>query len=175
MKFYDSSNAANYPHGQAACFYGDGRFAVTGAEVAAIGPPEHRMITVTGDGNRCSIIDGKPDNPLTPAQVRGFVRERKGRQQDAIIYCPRSWVAEYQAVLADFGHGDLGGYGGLYWWISTLDGVQWTPQTLAANLAAEWDATVDPSRIWAVQNNQLPEIGPGALVDQSELFLAWRP
>lgn len=175
MKAYDASNIRNYPHGQPALFYGDGRYAVTSSDVIAIAPPERRFITVTGNGHTCSVLDGRPDNPLSPAQVRGFVRDRRGAKEDAIIYCPRSWVAEYQAILADFGHGDLGAYSGLYWLIATLDGINWTPEGLAANIAANYDATLDPARIWGNQNNQLPAIGPGALVDVSQIFLAWRP
>jgi hypothetical protein len=175
MKFYDATDPRNYPHGQPACFYGDGRWAVTATDVIAIAPPERRFITVTGNGRTCSILDGRPDNPLTAAQVRGFVRDRRGAQEDAIIYCPRSWVAEYQRILFDDGHGQLGAYGRLWWWIATLDGIDWTPENLAADIAANWDATIQPGRIWAVQNNQLPAIGPGALVDQSQLFLPWHP
>jgi hypothetical protein len=29
--------------------------------------------------------------------------------------------------------------------------------------------------MWAVQNNQIPALGPAAVADQSDLFLAWRP
>lgn len=175
MKCYDSSNPVHYPHGQNALFYGDGRFAVTASDVIAIAPPERRFITVTGNGATCSVLDGRPDNPLSAPQVRAFVRDRRGAKEDAIIYCPRSWVAEYQRILADSGHGDLGAYGGLYWLISTLDGIDWTPESLAADIAANWDAELDPGRIWGNQNDQLPAIGAGALVDVTQVFLAWRP
>jgi hypothetical protein len=140
-----------------------------------VGAPETRIITVTGNGAIASIIDGLPDNQISAAGVRAFVRTRRAAAEDAIIYTPRSWVAEYQSVLADFGHGDLGEYERLYWWIATLDGFPWTPGKLAADLAANWGATMDPARMWAVQNNQIPALGPAAVADQSDLFLAWRP
>lgn len=174
-KFYDAADVRNYPHGQPACFYGDGRNAVTASDIVAIGPPEHRLITTQANPRRCSILDGRPDFALTPAQVRGFVRGRKGRNQDAILYSDREMVVEYQRILLDDDHGDLASYERLYWWIATLDGIDWTPRDLAADLAANYHATLDPGRIWGNQNNQLPELGAGALVDQSELFLAWRP
>lgn len=175
MKFYDSADIRHYPHGQAAAFYGDGRFAVTASDIASVGAPEHRLITVTGNGRKCSIIDGRPDNNLSDATVRGFVRERRGLDAAAIIYCPRSFVAEYQRALFNHAAGQLPAYRGLFWWIATLDGHSWTPPELAADIAAHWDAMVEPDRIWGNQNNQIPEIGPGALADESQLFLPWRP
>lgn len=173
--FYDAAYWQNLPHGKLACFYADGIFAATAADVAKISPPDLRWITVTGNGRIASIIDGKPDNPLSPAQVRGFVRDRRAASQDAIIYCPRSWVGEYQQVLYDFGNGSLGEYDRLFWWIATLDGYPWTPAELAADIAAHWDAEIDPSRIWANQNNQIPQLGPSATADESQLFLSWQP
>jgi hypothetical protein len=173
--FYDSINPRDYPRGQRACFYADGLYRVTGADIAAVNPPDYRLITVTGNGRTCSIVDGRPDNNISPAHVRAFVRERRGNSQDAIIYCPRSWVIEYQQVLFDFHHGDLLSYEGLFWWIATLDGKPWTAAELSADLAENFDAELHPDRIWAVQWNQLPELGPNAKVDQSALFLPWRP
>lgn len=174
MLCYDATDVRNYPHGQPALFYGDGRYAVTASDVIAIAPPERRFITVTGNGLTCSVLDGRPDNPLSAAQVRGFVRDRRGAQEDALIYCPRSWVREYQLILDDDEHGQLGAYTGLYWLIATLDGIDWTPQGLAANIAANYGATIDAERIWGNQNNQLPAIGAGALVDVTNVFLPWR-
>ena len=173
--FYDAADWRNLPAGQLACLYGDGRYAVTAAELRAVDPPQFRMITVEGDGRTCSIIDGKPDNSLSNATVRAFVRERRGLGMTAIIYCPRSWVAEYRRILYDSGHGTLLDYPRLYWWIATLDGKPWTAAELSADIQANYDATLPPERIWAVQNTQIPKVGPGALADQSTLFLPWRP
>jgi hypothetical protein len=176
--FYDAADWRHLPRGEDACFYGDGRFAVTAHEIDLIDPPQYRMITVTGNGHSCSIIDGRPDNNLTDPAVRGFVRERRGLRPsgaDAIIYCPRSYVREYQRALADNGHGTLLEYCRLFWWISTLDGRNWTADELTADLAANYDAAISTDRIWAVQNDQIPQIGPGALADKSKLFLPWRP
>jgi hypothetical protein len=174
-KFYDAIDVRHYPHGQPAAFYGDGRFAATGSDIASVGAPEYRLITVTGNGRLCSIIDGRPDNNINDTAVRGFVRERRAMHAAAIIYTPRSFVVEYQRALFDLGRGDLDSYGGLFWWIATLDGHDWTAQELAQDISDHWDAMVPADRIWAVQNNQLPEIGPGALADESTLFLPWRP
>jgi hypothetical protein len=176
--FYDAADWRHLPRGEDACFYGDGRFAVTAHEIDLIDPPQYRMITVTGNGHSCSIIDGRPDNNLSDATVRAFVRERRGLYTggaDAIIYCPRSWVREYQRALSDGGAGDLLTYPRLFWWIATLDGHPWTAAELADDITDNFGAPILASRIWAVQNNQIPQLGPGALADQSELFLNWRP
>lgn len=174
-KFYDAADFVNLPHNKPACFYADGIYRATIADINQIDPPLFRWITVTGNGRIASIIDGRPDNPLTPAQVRGFVRERKGANQDAIIYCPRAWVAEYLQVLVDDNHGDLVDYERLFWWIATLDGHDWTPAELAADIAANYHAQIREDRIWANQNNQIPALGADAKADESQLFLGWRP
>lgn len=174
--FYDAVTLANYPHGQPGCFYGDGDFATTpGAVGAIVNPPEARWITVTGNPEVGSIVDGRPDNFLSPGRMRAFVRGRRAINTDAIIYAPRAWVAEWLSVLNDFGHGELGKYGKLFWWIPTLDGRQWTAEELAADLADNWQADVPADRIWGNQWNQLPQLGPGAGTDVSSLFLPWRP
>lgn len=176
VQFYDSTSLANYPRHQPGCFYADGEFATSPAQVSAIvDPPEARWITVTGDGNAGSIVDGQPDNFLSPGRMRAFVRARRAHNVDAIIYAPRAFVAEWLSVLNDFGHGSLGKYGGLYWWIPTLDGRQWTAAELSADLAENWEADVPADRIWGNQWNQFPELGPAAKVDVSSLFLPWRP
>lgn len=177
MKFYDAANWARLPVGESCCFYGDGRYMVPSMPqaLAMIRPPEYRVITVTGNAKIASIVDGLPDNEITPAGVRAFVRARRGTAEDAIIYTPRSWLREYQVVLDDDGHGSLLDYSRLYWWIATLDGKDWTADELASDLRLNWEADITADRIWAVQNNQVPAIGPGATADQSELFLPWRP
>lgn len=165
-EFYDGAEWRNIPHGSAAALYGDGDFEVPADAPQQLALKRHRYITVTGNGSTCSIIDGRPDNNLSPATVRGFVRERRGNGWDAIIYTPRSWAAEYLSILRDFGHGTLGQYGKLLWWISTLDGKPWTAAGLAAELKDNWDADIPADRIWACQNVG----GVTAKVDASRLF-----
>ena len=165
--FYDAAIWQNLRGVSSAVLYADGEFAVSSADQASLGLARARHITVTGNGHIASIIDGRPDNPLSPAQVRGFVRERRALSQHAIIYTPRSWAAEYLAWLNDDGHGRLGEYEHLLWWISTLDNVAWTVESLAAELANNWDAPIPESAIWACQNV------PGALRDGSVLFQSW--
>ena len=175
-EFYDAADWRNLPHGRPCAVYGDGLFAVTGTELASIGAPEHRVITVTGNGRIASILDGRPDNNLNDPTVRAFVRERVVTNQDAILYTPRAFVRGYQRALFDTGTSlRLYDYPKLYWWLATLDGRAWTAAELSADLAANWDALLPETRMWAVQYDQQPQLGPGAKVDVSRLFLDFRP
>lgn len=176
-KMYDAFNWRNLPRRRYLCVYGDGapESVPTVGDLGRLAPIDHRVITVTGDYRIASILDGRPDNNVTDAATRGFVRGRKADGYDAIMYADRSHVAEVQRALADSGAARLLEYPGLWWWIPTLDGRQWTPNELSEDLAANWGALVDPDRIWANQYDQLPHLGPGALVDLSNRFLAFRP
>lgn len=173
--FFDAAYPENLPRGRLVALYADGDFAVTKSQLDALQPAGVRWITVTGNGEIASILDAQPDNFLSPARIRGFVRTRRAANEDAIIYTPRSWVAEYLAILTDFGHGSLGQYAGLFWWIPTLDNTQWTAEELSADLAENWEAEIPPGRIFGNQWTQLPQLGIGAKVDVSSLFLPWRP
>jgi len=179
-QMFDAADWRNLPHGHYCAVYGDGHpggFNIpTAAEVASIGAPDHRVITVRGNGRIASIIDGRPDNNLDDPTVRAFVRERINLGASAIIYTPRAFVRGYQRALLDGGATQLlFDYRKLYWWIATLDGKEWTALELAQNLAAEWDALLPPERIWAVQWDQQPQLGPTARVDVSRVFMEFRP
>lgn len=177
---YDAADWRNLPHGRYCMVYGDGHpggFDIpTAAQVASIGAPDHRVITVRGNGRIASIIDGRPDNNLDDPTVRGFVRERIAMRASVIIYTPRAFVRGYQRALLDAGDTPrLYEYPRLYWWIATLDGHPWTATELAADLADHWDALLAPDRMWAVQYDQQPQLGPTARVDVSRLFMDFRP
>lgn len=180
VEAYDAADWRNLPHARYCMVYGDGHpggFDIpTAAEVASIGAPDHRVITVRGNGRIASIIDGRPDNNLDDPTVRAFVRERLTMGASAIVYTPRAFVRGYQRCLLDGGHTErLADYPRLYWWIATLDGKPWTALELSQDLAANWDALLPPDRIWAVQYDQQPQLGPSARVDVSRLFMAFRP
>lgn len=177
---YDAADWRNLPHGRYCMVYGDGHpggFDIpTPEQVASIGAPDHRVITVRGNGRIASIIDGKPDNNLDDPTVRAFVRERLTMGASAIVYTPRAFVRGYQRCLSDGGATErLADYPRLYWWIATLDGHPWTAPELSADLAANWDARLPADRIWAVQYDQQPQLGPTARVDVTRLFMAFRP
>lgn len=176
-RFYDAFDWRNLPRRSTLAVYGDGDPASvpTVADLGHLEPVDHRVITVTGNYQIASILDGRPDNNVTDAQTRAFVRGRKAGNYDAIMYAPRAFVAEVQRALLDSGAAHLLDYPGLYWWIPTLDGRQWTAEELADDLAANWGAIVEPSRIWANQWGQFPHLGPAAIYDISNLFMAFRP
>lgn len=179
-EFYDAADWRNLPHGHYCAVYGDGHpggFDIpTREQVASIGAPDHRVITIRGNGRIASIIDGKPDNNLDDPTVRAFIRERIALTASAIVYTPRAFVRGYQRALFDGGHtARLYDYPRLYWWIATLDGHPWTAAELSADLAANWDANLPAERIWAVQFDQQPQLGPTARTDVSRLFMNFRP
>lgn len=94
----------------------------------------------------------------------------------AIIYTPRAFVRGYQRCLLDAGATEgLYQYPRLWWWIATLDGRPWTAAELSQDLSAHWDALLPPDRIWAVQYDQQPQLGPSARVDVSRVFMDFRP
>lgn len=180
VESYDAADWRNLPHGHYCAVYGDGHpggFDIpTAAQVASIGAPDHRVITIRGNGRIASIIDGRPDNNLDDPTVRAFVRERLTMRASAIVYTPRAFVRGYQRCLLDGGATErLADYPRLYWWIATLDGHPWTAAELSRDLADNWDALLPPERIWAVQYDQQPQLGPTARVDVSRLFMAFRP
>lgn len=177
---FDAADWRNLPHGHYCAVYGDGHpggFDIpTPEQVKSIGAPDHRVITVRGNGRIASIIDGRPDNNLDDPTVRAWCRERVTMRASAIIYTPRAFVRGYQRCLFDAGaSARLYDYPRLYWWIATLDGRPWTAPELSADLAAHWDALLPPDRIWAVQYDQQPQLGPTARVDVSRLFMDFRP
>ena len=177
---FDAADWRNLPHGHYCAIYGDGHpggFDIpTRDQIASIGAPDHRVITVQGNGRIASIIDGRPDNNLDDPTVRAWARERVAIGATAIVYTPRAFVRGYQRCLFDSGASvRLYDYPGLFWWIATLDGRAWTAEELSADLAANWDALLPPGRIWAVQYDQQPQLGPSARVDVSRLFMDFRP
>lgn len=178
--FYDAADWRQLPHGQVCLFYADGQpggFNIpTPAQMESVEAPDSRTITSRGNGRIASILDGRPDNNVDDPTVRAFVRERVVAAEDAIIYTPRAFVHGYQRALFDAGTSQrLYDYPGLYWFIATLDGREWTALELAQDLAANWDALLNPARIWANQYDQIPQLGPGATADVSRLFLPFRP
>ena len=179
-QMFDAADWRNLPHGHYCAVYGDGHpggFDIpTPAQVASIGAPDHRVITIRGNGRIASILDGRPDNNIDDPTVRAWARERIALKGSMIPYTPRAFVRGYQRALFDGGNTQrLYEYPGLFWWIATLDGHPWTAEELSADLAANWDAIVPPDRIWAVQWDQQPQLGPSARVDVSRLFMDFRP
>lgn len=168
--FFDAATWQDIPRGSDAALYGDGRYTAPSDAPAILELNRHRLITVTGAWQRCSIIDYERLNPAYhPVTLRAFVRGRKKRKLDAIVYCNESTAAEAVRALAD-SRDELGKYPGLLWWIATLDGVSRSAAELCTTLATEWDAPeITTANLWANQWTGT------ATVDRSNRFLLWRP
>lgn len=168
MEFYDSADWPVIPHGTAAALYVDGEFRAPPTAPAQLQLTAARWITVAGDYRQASILDWEPGNPCySPAGLRRHVRGRRALDMEAWVYCDRADAAEALAALVDWGTGDLAAYDGLFWWISTLDGENWTADTLAADLASRFHAPIHPDRIAA---NQYANLGN---TDISRTFLTF--
>lgn len=167
--FKDSSDWRNIPHGSDAALYKDGAFEAPPDAPERLELHRVRWITVIGDYRRAGIVDWEPGNEVfTPPGLRGYVRGRRGMNTRARIYTDRADAAEAVAALRDFGHGELLQYGGLMWWIATLDDLFETAEEIAADLAANWGAPeITADKIWA---DQFTDTGA---VDISRLYGVW--
>jgi hypothetical protein len=159
--FYDSA-AGEFPDdAEYVALYVDGDYQYHEGRTF---PNEH-WITVLGDP-KVLVADYEPGNLLfsAPGALRTWADRRIAMHRRAVVYCDRADL--HQA------HHELGAivstYPGLLWWIPTLDGGQWTAQSLANDIAAHWGVWIPPSRIWA---NQRLDAGTW---DESDLFGVWR-
>lgn len=174
MQFYDAANWRNIPHDNAAALYSDGTYVAPPDAVSILRLTAVRYITVTGNYQAAGIIDWEDGNPcFTNQGLTDYVAGRKSMSTRARVYVQRSLVSRALDALADAPGGSLATYPGLLWWIPTLDGHQWTAAELQADLAAHWNANLPVDTIWANQWTQIPQLGPGALADQSTLFGTW--
>jgi hypothetical protein len=174
-QFYDAARWPNIPHGSDAMLYFDGSFRAPLSAPSVLGLNRYRWITVLGDYHHAGAIDWEPGNPcFTPGALRAYVAGRRDMGARARVYVQRSLVSAALAALdAPEGPGDLATFPGLLWWIPTLDDHQLTAVQLQADLADHWNALLPLSALWAQQWTQIPELGAGALADQSVLYGTW--
>lgn len=167
--FFDNVLWHNIQPGSLAALYADGRYTAPAIAESALGLTGARRITVLGNYQIASIIDFEPGNAAyDPKTLRRFTRGRRNLGADSITYCDRADAAETWHALTEGTDTNLRDY--TLWWISTLDGVPWTAEELAADLATNWGAPIPASRIWANQNIR----GIGGTSDRSNLFLPFR-
>lgn len=165
---FDSDVWQDLPPNSNVMLYKDGLFAAPADAPQQLHATGVRYITVTGDYRGCGAIDWETGNPcFTAAGLRGYVRGRRALNAVARVYCDRADAHEALWALYDSGHGTLGEYDKLVWWISTLDNVQWTADALARELAANWDAPIAASKLWG---NQYGPAKPGAHYDTSNVY-----
>lgn len=154
---YDSTVPTNIPHREFAMLYHDGKFGPEGIAAAHLFDHIH-WITIWGDPN-AGIADYEPGNPVyfVPGALRKWVQARNAMGKPARVYCDRVDVAKAAAECEGHHHS---------WIIATLDGKQWTQETLAQDIRDNWNAVITPASIWANQNYHQPQ----DLYDSSNIF-----
>src|SRR5215467_12207016 len=98
MEFYDSARWLSIPHGVRAALGRDGEWAASLDAPAKLELVDHRWITVFSDYRNCSIQDLLEQPWATGPMVRKFVRGRRARGMDAIVYVDRAQAAEAVAM-----------------------------------------------------------------------------
>jgi hypothetical protein len=128
------------PNGVA--LYADGEYKAPAGVLATF--PRVIQITVLGDAaaRYARVIDVERGD-ARPADVPGFLDARKELGREGWVYCDRSTVLSVQEALE--------GRPEPLWWIATLDGVYWTPEAVAADIAHHYGAHITPARIRAIQ------------------------
>jgi hypothetical protein len=174
-EFYDSATWPEQPPSDSfGVKYADGDYESYQGRVAFL---HRRLITVHGHYRSCQIIDPERGNwAAYPWTLTRFIRGRQGIGQQATTYSDRADIRGHLEVLGWRGEPwpDVVGHDSPLWaytdwWVATLDDRQWSPDDLATELAANWQAPIPASRLWA---NQWTQIAGGA-IDQSTLFGAW--
>lgn len=134
---------------QAGAAYVDGRYAWSKAQRDRFG----LHISITTDpasGVMVAELARAVDlefGDYTASQASQFIQERIDSthwgEKDATVYCSRDKLRAF-----------LDAHGGEppRWWIATLDGKPWTPQTLAEEIATVEAVHISVDRIWAIQN-----------------------
>lgn len=136
--------------------YHDGLYAWPHRQIERF--PRVWRITVLGGkaaAPHCRVMDVERFD-LTPADVQPYQLERAELGEATMVYCDRDNV--HLVVDADPHWQDL------EWWLATLDGIAWTPFSIAAWLWANYKVRLDPGKIKAIQNR-----GMGGY-DQSDVF-----
>lgn len=169
LQFYDAADWREIPDGSHAMLYMDGIYAVPPNAVDVLHTAHWHFITVLGSP-AAGACDWLPDNSF---DLAAYVAGRKARDNRARVYTPRAYLRQALLALGWPRAGHLWAYPGLFWWIPTLDDVQWTAESLSINIGRYWNADIPADRIWGNQWTQQPEIGPAAVRDQSTLFLEW--
>jgi hypothetical protein len=176
--FYDSA-AYEFPPDAAAIFeYSDGPN--TWAKVRGPRPtaresyPYVHSITIMGGAGKTAIrsiaLDYEEhlqDFGLGSPLARDWGEARLQARDRAIYYASRSNL-----------HRLLGAVGPLIFsqalfWIPTGDGVPWTAEQLARDIAANWGVSIPSARIWGNQNRWGPAQTGGGNWDASTLYGAW--
>lgn len=136
--------------------YVDGAYKWPASQIARF--TRHWRITTTGAVDmapHARVIDVERFD-ATPADVAPYQRTRAGHGDRTVVYCDRSTVPAVVEATEEWPK--------LLWMISTLDGRNWNPQTLAVDISQNEGVYLDARLIHAIQNI------PGEAFDTSLMF-----
>jgi hypothetical protein len=108
--------------------------------------PRHWGITTTGapdSAPHARVIDVERFD-ATPADVQEYAGARMVHNDRTIVYCSRSTIP---LVVSE-----TKAWHRLLWFISTLDGMDWTPEQMVDNVWRLYDVAIEPKMIVAIQN-----------------------
>ena len=120
--------------------------------------PRHWRITTTGNplmAEHARVIDVERFD-ATPADVEPYQNARDRIGDRTVVYCDRSTIPAVVQANNEWPH--------LLWMIATLDGRNWNPQSLAADISLNERIYLDARLIHAIQNI------PGENFDTSLMF-----
>jgi hypothetical protein len=161
--FFDSARWGLIPPGSDAALYMDGRYAVPAADLGRFGMT--RFITVIGGtaaAAHAGIADWEAGNAVYEGDaLRQWALARKAMNCRARVYCDRANLQDALNLAGDLPN--------VIFWLSTLDGKQWTAADLLADIDAVDHVVLPVDRLWAIQWQG----GPSAPYDESILCGAW--
>jgi hypothetical protein len=167
IKFYDSASYEFPPGAQYVTTYADGTYQ---------GPPDiyqryPHVHSITSEGRswKPQLGDYEPTLELfdVPGRCKQWVERRVVRRLRVIPYSDRDNLQALHAELGPY----LFTHPLVHFWITTLDGQQWTAQELSNNIQGGWGIWIPPSRLWA---NQFADAAQsGGNWDTSNLFGTW--
>jgi hypothetical protein len=161
--FYDSARWGLIPEGADAALYWDGRYAPPASALSRFGSV--RRITVIGGAAAAAhagIADWEPGNAVFEGDaLRQWALARKVMNCRARTYTDRANLQDALNLVGDLPN--------VVFWVSTLDGKQWSVPDLLADIDAIDHVVLPVDRLWAIQWKG----GPSAAYDTSELAGAW--
>jgi hypothetical protein len=164
-QFFDSARWGLIPAGADAALYADGRYSLTQQQADAHPFGAVRWITVLGGASAAAhagIADWESGNAVfTGDALRQWALARKAMDCRARVYCDRANLQDALNLVGDLPN--------VIFWLSTLDGKQWTAADLLADIDAVEHVVLPAERLWAIQWKG----GPSAPFDQSVLCGAW--
>lgn len=162
--FYDSASYEFPEHAEAITEYADGPN--TWARVRGPKPtaretyPHVHSITIKGGAEqleaRALILDYEQHlASYSGPGARDWAEARIMDARRAVFYCGRANLHRLRGAVGPM----IWTSQRVWFWIPTLDGVQWSAQILAEDIAMHWGVAIPAGRIWANQNRGTEQTG----------------